>query len=82
MVLGVILLLCYYSRKIVLVSPRPMTDLVSGSCPLYRCQVCAPSHGVSLKPKQKVIGYSHNISLASVYLAGRSLLQVTGFGAG
>lgn len=49
------------------------------SWPLQLGQGWFPSHGVCHKSNSEVVGCSHNIcaTIKSVYLAGRSLLQVT-----
>lgn len=75
MSLGVVLLLCFFSRAIAVGFPvGPATYLVSYYWPLYLCQVWVSFHEVGLKSHQKVVGYFHNVcaSIAPVYLAHRS----------
>jgi hypothetical protein len=83
MPLGVILLLCSFSRIIVLCFPMcPMIYQIWGSWPFWQCQVWVPPGGMGIESIFfKVAGYFHNIgaTIVLVCIVIRSLFQVSAF---
>lgn len=79
MLLGVILLLCSFSRIIVSSFPlRSMASPVLGSWPSEQCQAWVLFHGMGHRSNQVIAGYSCNIcpTIVPEYHPSRSLLQM------
>lgn len=80
MLLGVILLLYYFSRTVLFLSSLPHVLfaflLVSGSWPLKQCQIWFSSHRMGLKATQILVDYSSSfcVIIVSVNHRGRSIL--------
>ena len=77
--LGVVLLLCLFSRIIAADFLKPMTHLAVGSWPHWQFKVLVLSLGEGLKSNQNVVGYFYNILpllLQRAYLA-RKIFVVT-----
>lgn len=70
MLLGVILLLCSFSKiKIVGFFSRRYYLSSLGLCPNYLCQVWVLLHGVSLKPNKKVFVHFHDIGVTTALVS-------------
>lgn len=82
-VIRAILLPCSLSRTVVFCFSLGSWSTQSGSGPLEQCREWVLSHGMSLKPNQRVAGFSHSIgaAIAPACHAGGSPLSVTGFAA-